>query len=423
MPEHPIIVLGAGPAGLAAAVACRDQGQRALILDRGPPLEVRDRDDPKTTACGVGGAGLYSDGKFSFFPSATAVWRLEPRRDLSAAHEWVGALLQRHGLPLPASLRDLPEAQVREESSTFSCKTYPSFYVPLLARQSMIAELLRMSEADLLTGREVISLDPRSSGATLSIDCATASSGVAAASSAALYMCRALVVATGRLGGMLFSSIPDAVCFRRLEFGVRIQQPYETFFLREHASLDPKIVLRDVASLLDWRTFCCCRRGEIIEVDTDGIRVLGGRADGAATSFSNVGFSLRIGSESTAVTIWHGMIERLRKARTLSSFPFADSVSEVGRACLAEYFTDAGAHLLLSGLKKFASLLSHDSFSTATIHAPTVEGIGWYPAIQGDLGLHGFPVWIPGDACGMFRGLTAALVSGYFAGLQAAKAI
>jgi hypothetical protein len=170
-------------------------------------------------------------------------------------------------------------------------------------------------------------------------------------------------------------------------------------------------------------TFRCCRRGEIIEVDADGMRVLAGRADGAATSFSNVGFNLRVGSESTAITIWHGMIERLRKVRTLSSFPLADSVSELGRTCLAEYFTDAGAHLLLSGLNKFVSLLPQDSFSTATIHAPALEGIGWYPAIQRDLGLRGFPVWIPGDACGAFRGLTAALVSGYFAGLQAARAI
>jgi hypothetical protein len=36
---------------------------------------------------GVGGCGLYSDGKFSFFPSATQLWQLRTRAALAASYE------------------------------------------------------------------------------------------------------------------------------------------------------------------------------------------------------------------------------------------------------------------------------------------------------------------------------------------------
>ena len=69
-----VIVVGAGPAGLFAALRCLELGMRPVIVERGKPVEERKYDiarlarekqvDPNSNWCfGEGGAGTYSDGK------------------------------------------------------------------------------------------------------------------------------------------------------------------------------------------------------------------------------------------------------------------------------------------------------------------------------------------------------------------------
>ncbi|RZA03952.1 MAG: FAD-binding protein [Sphingobacteriaceae bacterium] len=70
----PVIIVGAGPAGLFAALQCIEQGQKPIVLERGKPVKERRRDlaninkqglvNPESNYCfGEGGAGTYSDGK------------------------------------------------------------------------------------------------------------------------------------------------------------------------------------------------------------------------------------------------------------------------------------------------------------------------------------------------------------------------
>lgn len=71
---EPVIIVGCGPAGLFAAIACIRGGRRPIILERGKDVRARRRDlalinrehvvDPDSNYCfGEGGAGTYSDGK------------------------------------------------------------------------------------------------------------------------------------------------------------------------------------------------------------------------------------------------------------------------------------------------------------------------------------------------------------------------
>lgn len=88
MPETvDILVVGAGPAGLAAGVACSRHRSNFLVAESGQPLDRRDHEDQVNLTTGVGGCGLYSDGKFSFFPSATQLWQLRTRAALAASYE------------------------------------------------------------------------------------------------------------------------------------------------------------------------------------------------------------------------------------------------------------------------------------------------------------------------------------------------
>ena len=70
----PVIIIGAGPAGLFAAYRCLERGFKPIVLERGKPVKERRRDlarinregivNPESNYCfGEGGAGTYSDGK------------------------------------------------------------------------------------------------------------------------------------------------------------------------------------------------------------------------------------------------------------------------------------------------------------------------------------------------------------------------
>src|ERR1700712_1305516 len=72
--SKPVIIIGAGPAGLFAALQCIESGLKPIILERGKDVKQRRRDlaninkqglvNPESNYCfGEGGAGTYSDGK------------------------------------------------------------------------------------------------------------------------------------------------------------------------------------------------------------------------------------------------------------------------------------------------------------------------------------------------------------------------
>lgn len=71
---HRVVIVGAGPAGLFAALHCIELGIKPIIIERGKTVRERRRDlaainkhhivNPESNYCfGEGGAGTYSDGK------------------------------------------------------------------------------------------------------------------------------------------------------------------------------------------------------------------------------------------------------------------------------------------------------------------------------------------------------------------------
>lgn len=71
---EPVVVIGAGPAGLFAALRLIESGFQPIVVERGKAVRARRRDlaainkehivDPESNYCfGEGGAGTYSDGK------------------------------------------------------------------------------------------------------------------------------------------------------------------------------------------------------------------------------------------------------------------------------------------------------------------------------------------------------------------------
>ena len=88
-----IVIVGAGPAGLFAALECLEQGFRPIIIERGASVRQRRRDlvripknhivnEDSNYCFGEGGAGTYSDGKL--------YTRSHKRGDIRSALECLG---------------------------------------------------------------------------------------------------------------------------------------------------------------------------------------------------------------------------------------------------------------------------------------------------------------------------------------------
>jgi uncharacterized FAD-dependent dehydrogenase len=396
---------------LAAALAVHDRGGAPDLYERGPTDWARDREDPTDIAAGVGGAGLFSDGKFSFYPSATDLWKLRPESDLREAYSWVQALLRVHGLS-PPDFPDLASmASVADEREVVR-KRYESIKTPFALRQELIGELVQQLGQAVHTHFEVLNVRNSDSGLALQVRGETSSRPAAAA-----------VLAIGRFAPLSFERVLPAaeLHFERLEVGVRLEQPADTFFLREDAQMDPKLRFRLNADY-ECRTFCCCRNGEVVALAADGIRAISGRADKAPTGRSNVGFNVRVLDPVLASSLWEDLLPRLIALDAAVSEPIETFLhGSPGVSAVAALLGTRISDSLRDGLRALQVHAGAGALEAATIHAPAVEGIMNYPVLEHDLRVPREPIWVAGDGVGRFRGLTAALVSGYFAGIRAAR--
>lgn len=387
MRRFDVVVVGAGPAGLsAAAELARDRS--CLLLDRGPLAATRDRGAPKDVLSGVGGAGLFSDGKHSFYPSATALWQLPDREALAGAFEATATLLRAHGVETtsPAHAPSDPP-----EMGRWREKRYPSRYVPFAERLAMIDELWHACP-DRFPDARVVDVE-LAGEIRLHVD--------------RLGRCeeiqtRDLVIATGRWSPRSLRPVLEKLgatyAFRRDEIGVRIEAPAAHPLFARLPGVDGKLVLRD--GDLELRTFCTCRDGEVVLGHADGLRAFSGRADGPATGRSNVGLVVR-GALGDAIDRGSAA-EPVQLALT--------AWLAAGPELLSPVFGSIGAAALwraIGRLREWAPELTE-----ATVHAPVIEGVGAYPVDDAlSLAPH---VWIAGDACGRFRGIVASMVSGRY---------
>ena len=76
---YDVVIIGAGPSGLMAGYILLKYGISSAIVEQGEEYYKRKSGNPYDVSFGFGGAGLFSDGKFSYPPAASKLWStLEP---------------------------------------------------------------------------------------------------------------------------------------------------------------------------------------------------------------------------------------------------------------------------------------------------------------------------------------------------------
>lgn len=393
-----LIVFGAGPAGLAATIAARSHGIGVKLIEIGHRLEARSRYQAAHLASGVGGAGLYSDGKFSYWPSATALWSLPDETRLRNSYNWFCGITQ--GMINPPPFPQRPGAP--RTISALTQKHYESERTTFKARHHLISTLQEALASSLVPEATVREISLAGQGVAASVETAAGVIDIEA---------RGAVMAGGRFGGLkplgLITNIPSV--FRRYEFGLRILTTARDFPFRDSSDIDPKLLLRNADH--EWRTFCTIREGEVSETDFLGLVSYSGRADVTPTHFSNFGFNVRITKEPPLGSLMDDAARRVLDGRVET---FQAGLPEYLAGRIAGYDSPIDT-MLREGLERLLDFLG-ESGDDMVVIGPCIEGIGYYPKLDSNLRVPDCAVWAAGDNTGLFRGLTAAFVSGHYVG-------
>ena len=340
-----VVIVGAGPAGLFAALRALELGMKPIIVERGKPVEERKKDivslvrtkqvDPNSNWCfGEGGAGTYSDGKL--YPRSTK------RGD-------VAAVLRRfvdHGAD--------PDIMVDVHAH--------------IGTDRLPAIISRMRETILNHGGEyhfntrvtdLIVKDGHVRGVvTADGDCIEAS---------------AVILATGHSARdiyELFSRRGWLLEAKPFALGVRVEHPQQLineiqYHGRGYSPLLPPATYSLVTQVGAHGvfSFCMCPGGVIVPAATaDGQQVVNGMSNAARNSgFANSGIAVTVNPSDVHGEDWHALLD-FQKAVEQRMF-------EAAGGCI-----DAPSQRLVDFLRrKPSSRLNRSNYMGSCVSAPLHE--------------------------------------------------
>lgn len=426
----PIAIIGAGPAGLAASVALSETGIKSILYDTGKNFEQRIHNHADDLGIGVGGAGLFSDGKFSYYPSATHLYKLFEQATLRHSYSWMADTLNK----VDINSEKFPE-HYNFDPTQDTVKVYASAYGSLDQRTELVRSLIQNFSGTLLTNAEVTEINKTKSGYEI---ISNSSDGKVLRN-----FVSGIVLANGRFGS-IYSSIftfPLPLFLHRYEFGIRIEHPSSKGFLTRTQVKDVKKIWEERG--VNFRTFCTCRNGELWNIPYGDFSALSGRSDGPATNYSNFGLLARFYGSSlkegkaiwdalhhTMLTSNHAVWQPIKNflggsdpdlslidPQTRPWFPQTQFVPGNIKNILGDSLYTI-MHRAVTDLVAW----SPDLLSDETVcFFPAIEGVGHYPETDLNLQIPGEQIWCAGDVVGKFRGIVAAMVSGHYVGTRIAE--
>lgn len=395
------LIIGAGPSGLTftKTLSTIIPKPTFIIFDMGNDINERDKYDKKDSAIGTGGAGLFSDGKFSFYPSGTHVYELNLIRK---AYEILSSDL----LHFDITLEDFPN-KIHEDimmNNSWNNKSYPSQYMSLENRIALINYYKDIIDnSNIINNHKVLSWTYNNLIYCVSIINMKTNELINVKT-------RKIIAAGGRFHPIELSIKKD---FKRLEYGVRIVFP--SLLITDTPQLDPKYKyyfnLNNSGNTNEFRTFCWCKNGMVVNTISNIIKddtiipisTFSGRADCEPTGISNFGLNVIIRDKN--------YYDEELLTKIISIKPFEFSLQQVinNNDFIMNLYGKFLGELLIEAINKIIDKFPQLLNDQVKIIGPTLEGIGCYP----DKICENENIFCIGDCSGSYRGIIPAMLSGY----------
>lgn len=377
---YDVAIIGAGPAGLLAGMYLEENGIDFIIIEKGKNFENRDKDNPFDVSYGFGGAGLYSDGKLSYPPSASKLWTTIDENNLKYSYEYVKKIFYESNIELSEWNPSWTNKYEYIEE-----KLYDSMYISWQERNVILNKLYEKLKYKILLDTQVSKINYVKDIYELSCNNKVICSKI-------------LIMATGKnQAAKLFSKDDIENKFFIAEMGIRVEVNNEEFLVDKSDQIDYKMI-SSIDKYTQLRTFCCCRKGIVRESLYDNHLTYNGEKEDFSQK-SNIGIVLRTKNIESE---YYKEIEKCYQNNNNKVLTIDDYMSGTN---IIGYKTD-------NLLKTFLSKLHLDNCQ-GLVYGPEIEKFGYYPKLDKNLQCQNNVFYI-GDATGEFRGLMAAFVSGVF---------
>ncbi len=396
------IIIGAGPSGLTAGNILARENIDFLIIDRGDYLYNRNPSVPKDIVTGIGGGGLYSDGKISFFPSGSKLYSLKSDL-LKESYEELRKVLSNFSIHTPDFKSDWLASQNDSNKEGVHNKHYDSVVLSDSELSNLGFYLYdQIGKERFLVRHNVTGIIRENNIYNVTITDTDNKSIV--------RKCRNVIYSGGKFGSLSLSTLigESNLIFKKFEVGIRIETDHKDFDFKEINQTDLKLLIKDnIESDIEFRTFCFCRNGYIVHGKFEEMDSFNGVSNKPEYDKTNFGINLRIITEAGYLQ-YQSSFNKLRKSQAIinqSLKDFLETANENWDTDIYNLFKDC-----------FKTHFPKLSNSNAKITGPSFEYFGYYPILNNELKLHESNFWVTGDSTGEFRGLMPGLVSGFVAG-------
>lgn len=405
---YDVIFVGAGCANISGAYYLHKNHPEInfLLIDMGKHITERNHLSETDCISGVGGAGLFSDGKFSFYPAGTNVWKLEQQK-LKMSYLFLASILK------PFIV--IPELILEEHSYcpelSWTLKKYKSFYLSLNQRKELIHNITceyhnEINERFLLSTEVKCITIVKSDTEIYEIKCENV------VNKKQFSLCtKKIILSGGRFMPLFLKSLDNKLNipmeFKRIELGIRFKGPSDCDLYETSDGVDPKFIKYDKDRQIEYRTFCWCRNGETVLTNFKEINTWSGRSDCVPTNSSNFGFNV-IFKEEKYIKLLHNAISTSSFETTFKKLDIPETYKETSK-------------YILDGLRSFLNFSKFEELEEFKVCGPTIEGVGYYPITNDDLQIKGQKIWVGGDCTGKFRGIVPSMLSGIFIAIQVAQ--
>jgi hypothetical protein len=309
-PKYDVVIVGAGPAGIFAALELSQHGDLSIaILEKGPDIDKRicPAQQPggrcvhcKTCflLCGWGGAGAFSDGKLTLSPAVGGhLPNIIGEERTAELIEQVDGIYFGYGASGPVHGTRTDEVEELEKRSALAGLRLLPVPIRHMGTERS-ADILRAMRAEL--ARRRINIADRTEVVDILAENGRATGVVTVGGET--FQSRFVVVAPGREGAQWLSTVAAELRLSRtvnpVDLGIRVELPAGVLRPLTDLLYEPKLHYYSRAFDDKIRSFCVCPYGEVVAEWVDDVMTVNGHSY-ADRRTANTNFALLVSKNFT----------------------------------------------------------------------------------------------------------------------------